>query len=260
MLLLLACGRFGYETIDRPDLLVDAGGSATGGMSNTAGEGGFVGIGAAAGTGGAGGSCAGGSAAGSSNTADPCAGDAGVDAGSHPNVDAGLGTGGCASDVPLRRRPEGEPPAVVDGNYDMPNAGWSRLARNTQWLTLRGQGYFALRWEIEYATIAGRIDPPTVTPTGTLLRVGGGGGYSLDDPQPGTSGTYLGNQEQGISFMAPGVETPWHLDFYYLDGEMTLVLNETSGLLNLEVQSQLYSQLVTPGSGVYSPGVVCDPE
>jgi hypothetical protein len=142
----------------------------------------------------------------------------------------------------------------------MPNAGWSRLARNTDWLTLRGQGYVALRWDVEYATLAGRIDPPTLTITGTFLRVGGGGGYNLDDPKPGTTGTYMGNPEQGVSYMPDGVATPWHTEFYYLEGDVTIVLNETSGLVNIEVQSQLYSQVVAPGTGVYSPGSVCDRE
>jgi hypothetical protein len=255
---LVACGRFGYGWAELGDPLLADAGTGPGGSANASGAGGLAGTGvggsAAAGAGGSAG------AAGSSDIPSPVASDAAADGGDVIDGDAGLGPAGCAPDVPLRQRPEADPPVVVAGVYDSLNPGWSRLARNTEWFELQGQGYVALRWEIEYATRAGQINPPTVTSSGTFLRVGGGGGYHLDDARPGTTGTYMGNAEEGTSYMAPGADTPWHIEFYYLDGSVTLVLNETDGLHNLEFQSQPYSTLTTPGAGVYSPGIVCDRE
>lgn len=183
----------------------------SGGSGGTA-----VAAGAGANAGGGQGSIDGGSVGGSS-------------AGSGSAPDAGAA--GCAPDVPLRRRPEGTPPAIVDGRYDVSEPGWSRLARNTEWMQLSGQGYVALRWEIEYATRAGLINLPTIAPSGVFLRVGGGGGYHLDDPEPGTTGTYMGNAEQGVSYMPPGVETPWNIEYYYLDGDVTITINESGGCI-----------------------------
>ena len=147
---------------------------------------------------------------------------------------------------------------ALAGTFDIFSPGWWRLARNGEWITLQGQGYVPLRWGIEYAQRAGRVELPSFQVTGTFLRVGGGGGYHLDDPKSGTSGTHMGNAEEGISYMAPGFETPWHHEYYYLDGKVTIVLNEVDGLHNVEVQPQTYQQVTTPGAGVYSPGIVCD--
>lgn len=254
-----ACGRFGYDLTELADPFAGNGGTGSGGSLDGSGAGGLAGT-AASGAGGSGAAGAGGSAgaAGSAEIPRPDASDASAESGDADGGDAGVAPVGCASDVPLRQRPEGDPPVVVAGIYDSINPGWSRLARNTEWFELQGQGYVALRWEIEYAQRAGQIVLPTVTYSGTFLRAGGGGGYHLDDPQPGTTGTYMGNAQDGISYMEPGVETPWHIEFYYLDGSVTITLNEVGGLHNLEFQSQPYSTLTTPGVGMYSPGIVCD--
>jgi hypothetical protein len=181
--------------------------------------------------------------------------------------EAGVVTGDaetrCVPDIPLKHRPEGEPVTLVDGMFDPGTAtdtNWP-LLRQGHYATVRGQGYLSMRWQIEYEAKAGLITPPTFTVrSGTFLHAGGGGGENLGDPMPGTTGTYMGNDEDGLSTMPDGVETPWHTEFYYLDGEVTITIQETDGLYNLTISPKTYDDVVTPGSGIYDPGVVCDPE
>ena len=167
----------------------------------------------------------------------------------------------CVAGPTLKRRPEAEPVTLVAGMFeDSSETTWSLLRRD-QYLTLRGQGYLSVRWQIEYAIGAGMIVPPTFTQvSGTFLHVGGGGGKNLGDPRPGTTGTWLGNAEEGMSFMPDGVPTPWQNEFYYLDGEVTITEREMGGLYNVIVYKQTYDEVVSAGWGVYDPGVVCDPE
>jgi hypothetical protein len=59
--------------------------------------------------------------------------------------------------------------------------------------------------------------------------------------------------------MPDSVPTPWHEEFYYLDGEVTITENETDGLYNLIVAPKTYEDVIAPGTAIYDPGVVCDP-
>lgn len=167
----------------------------------------------------------------------------------------------CVARPSLKHRPEGQPVTLADGMFEGTGGTSWPLLRRDQYVTLQGQGYLNLRWQIEYALGAGLIRPPLFTVrSGTFLHAGGGGGKNLGDPRPGTSGTWLGNAEEGLSYMPDGVPTPWQNEFYYLDGEVTITHQESGGLYNLTVSPQTYDQLVSAGWGVYEPGVVCDPE
>lgn len=169
-------------------------------------------------------------------------------------------TGGCAVGVPLKHRPDAVPVTLVEGHYQGTSTTSFPLIRNEDFVTLRGQGYLNQRWQIEYAAKAGLIERPIFTVrSGTFLHVGGGA-RNLGDPQPGTTGTWMGNAEEGLSFMREGVPTPWLNEFYYLDGEATIQQNEVDGLYNLTVSAQTFEEVTMPGWGVYDPGVVCDPE
>lgn len=166
----------------------------------------------------------------------------------------------CSAGPLLMQRPEGTPVSLVNGMYDgdAPNS-WPLIFQN-RYVTLRGQGYLSITWQIEYAIRAGLITPPIITLTsGTFLHVGGGGGRNLDEPQPGATGTWMGNTEQGLSYMPAGAPTPWLAEFYYLDGQVTITQNESDGLYNVTVAPETYHHVVSPGWGVYNPGVVCDP-
>ena len=146
----------------------------------------------------------------------------------------------------LNQRPEGTPLKLVAGKYDgTAPANWPLLFQG-DYVTLQGQGYFGLAWQIEYWSEPGVITPPIFTAvSGTWLHVGGGGGHNLGDPQPGTTGTWLGNTVQGLSQMASGEPTPWAEEFYYVDGELTVTENETDGLYNITVAPKTYSEVST---------------
>lgn len=166
---------------------------------------------------------------------------------------------GCAAGVPLKQRPEGEPISVLDAMLESSNATQWQLVRQGQYVTVQGQGYLNLRWQIEYTAKAGLITPPSFTvASGTFRHVGGGGGKNLGDPEPGTSGSWMGNEEDGLSYMPDGVPTPWQNEFYYLDGEVSIALNETDGLYNITVSAQTYQDVISADWGIYNPGVVCD--
>jgi hypothetical protein len=166
----------------------------------------------------------------------------------------------CVAGPSLKHRPEAEAVTLVAGMFESTSGTTWSLLRRDQYVTLQGQGYLSLRWQIEYAIGAGLIVPPTFTvQSGSYLHVGGGGGKNMGDPRPGTTGTWLGNAEEGISFMPEGVPTPWQNEFYYLDGEVTITQHESGGLYNVVVYAQTYDDLVSPDWGVYDPGVVCDP-
>jgi hypothetical protein len=170
------------------------------------------------------------------------------------------GAGACATGATLKHRADAVPVSVVTGQYEGTSATSWPLIRNGDYVTLRGQGYLNERWQIEYATRAGLITLPiSSVGSGTFLRVGGGA-RNLGDPQPGTTGTWLGNAQEGLSYMPDGVQPPWLNEFYYLDGEVTITQNESDGLYNLTVSPQTFAQVTTPGWGVYDPGIVCDPE
>jgi hypothetical protein len=167
----------------------------------------------------------------------------------------------CVAGPRLKHRPEAEPVTLVDGMFDATDGTTWTLLRRDEYVTLRGQGYLNLRWQIEYTSKAGLLVPPLFTlTTGVFLHVGGGGGKSLGDPRPGTSGTWLGNAEEGLSYLPDGVPIPWQNEFYYLDGEVTITHRESDGLFNLILSAQSYDEVVSAGWGVYDPGVVCDPE
>lgn len=167
----------------------------------------------------------------------------------------------CVAGPTLKRRPESAPVTVLDGMHEPSTGSAWPLLRRDQYVSLQGQGYLNLRWQIEYALSAGLVTPPVFSGiSGLFLRVGGGGGKNLADPRPGTSGTWMGNAEEGISYMAEGVPTPWQNEFYYLDGQVTLTHAETDGLYNVTVSAQTYEDLSSADWGVYDPGVVCDPE
>lgn len=168
----------------------------------------------------------------------------------------------CVADVPLKHRPEGEPVTLTAGMVEDTGSttGWP-LIRRGQYVTLQGQGYLNLRWQIEYRSKAGLITPPLFEiGSGTFLHVGGGGGKNLGDPEPGTTGTFMGNADDGLSTMPDGVPTPWQNEFYYLDGEVTITQAESDGLYNITVSAQTYDDVLSPDWGIYDPGVVCDPE
>ena len=96
-------------------------------------------------------------------------------------------------------------------------------------LTLTGQGYFLVRWEVAWFNRVGPIIMPTWTDlTGTMRHVASGGGHRMDDNQSSSvlGQTWMGNPKVGYDTLPAGTPMIWQNEFYYLDGTVTLHQNE----------------------------------
>jgi len=141
----------------------------------------------------------------------------------------------------LKHRPEGTS-ITATGKYENPFPGslggkWLMFYRGDS-LTLTGQGYFLVRWEVAWFNRVGPIIMPTWTDlTGTMQHVASGGGHRMDDKQsssvPGQ--TWMGNPKVGYDTLPAGTPMIWQNEFYYLDGTVTLHQNEGSADYNLGI-------------------------
>ncbi|MFJ2557437.1 MULTISPECIES: RNA polymerase sigma factor [unclassified Streptomyces] len=135
---------------------------------------------------------------------------------------------------------------VVGGGYQIVHRG--------EWVTVRGQGYFTVRWDVMFAQRPGGLTMPTWTGLrGKLFHVASGGGYRMDDPKAGTTGTWMGNQRDGLIVLPPGAQQMWKNEYFHLDGEVTLHLNETEADYNLDILplswDAVSADLTTPPDG-----------
>ncbi|WP_084719240.1 LAETG motif-containing sortase-dependent surface protein [Streptacidiphilus carbonis] len=183
-------------------------------------------------------------------------------------------TGGTSSAaVPAGQVPHrAEATAVyaVSGHWVAPVKGYL----GGQWLlfhrgdtvTLRGKGYFVLRWEIEYWRGTGTVSMPTFTDRqGTFMHVASAG-HRMDAPVPGGEAgqTWMGKPSTGYETLPAGTPMIWVNEYYYLDGTITVTCQEAengkNGRYNLGVAPKSWQQVesdVHPaGSGI--PGVVLD--
>lgn len=113
-----------------------------------------------------------------------------------------------------------------------------QLVHRGDTVVLRGKGYFTLHWDVMYALRPGLLTMPSWTGLrGRLFHVASGGGHRMDDRQPGATagGTWMGNRQQGLATLPPGAQQMWQNEYYYLDGSITLHLNETQADYNLDV-------------------------
>ncbi|MDQ7908587.1 sigma-70 family RNA polymerase sigma factor [Phytohabitans sp. ZYX-F-186] len=132
----------------------------------------------------------------------------------------------------LPRRPEGRAVVPVDGEFDRFGSGRSGtvlLRERGHQVTVEGQGYFAVRWQVSFHRCGGEIAMPTWTGlTGKLFHAGSGGGRRLDDRVPGAAPgmTWMGVPERDPARVPAGAQQMWQVEFYYLDGTVTLHHNE----------------------------------
>ncbi|WP_042405947.1 RNA polymerase sigma factor [Streptacidiphilus carbonis] len=106
-------------------------------------------------------------------------------------------------------------------------------------LTVTGRGYLLVRWQLP---TLGQILPPTWTGlTGKLFHVASGGGRRMDDREQGTTvaGTWMGDRDHGYDTLVAGGQQMWQNEYYYLDGTVTLHLDQ-AGLR--------YSLIVAPST------------
>ncbi|MEW1718000.1 sigma-70 family RNA polymerase sigma factor [Streptomyces sp. NPDC093109] len=166
-----------------------------------------------------------------------------------PSVPPAPGTYGSAVDGPDAAPDPGARPGALPrrggGGVTMTSfpgkvsgVGGYQIVHRGEWVTVRGTGYFTVRWDLMYGERPGALTMPSWTGlTGKLFHVGSGGGHRMDDVQPGagTGHTWQGNPDDGRITLPSGAQMMWREEYFHLDGEVTLHLNETEADYNLDV-------------------------
>lgn len=94
-------------------------------------------------------------------------------------------------------------------------------------VTLSGQGYVLVRWQISPQSRSGGLAMPTWTGLkGELFHVASGGGRRMDDVYSGTDTTGMGSPSIGWTVLPDGAQQMWQNEYFYLDGTVTLNQNE----------------------------------
>jgi hypothetical protein len=159
----------------------------------------------------------------------------------------------------LPARPAGTPLAVT-GLYEAPknNTVIYQLNHRGDYLTLRGEGYFRVRWQIVYT--AGRVGviamPSWTGLTGKLFHVASGGGRRMDDALSGSGtnvSTGMGSTATGFDSVPAGAQQMWQNEYYYLDGTVVLHQNQGWAEAGFIVQDMAWQQVsddvhTTPGN------------
>ncbi|MGY1497217.1 RNA polymerase sigma factor [Streptomyces sp. QTS52] len=105
-------------------------------------------------------------------------------------------------------------------------------------VTLTGQGYVLVRWQISPQYRAGSLVMPTWTGLkGRLFHVASGGGRRMDDRVSATdsSATGMGNSTTGYAVPPAGTQQMWQNEYFYVDGSVTLTVNERGADYGLNV-------------------------
>ncbi|MGW6906316.1 RNA polymerase sigma factor [Streptomyces sp. NPDC054940] len=105
-------------------------------------------------------------------------------------------------------------------------------------VTLTGQGYVLVRWQISPQYRSGSLVMPAWTGLkGRLFHVASGGGRRMDDrvSSTDTSATGMGNSTTGYAVPPSGTQQMWQNEWFYVDGSVTLVQNERGADYGLSV-------------------------
>jgi RNA polymerase sigma factor (sigma-70 family) len=105
-------------------------------------------------------------------------------------------------------------------------------------VTLSGQGYVLVRWQIFPQYRSGSLVMPSWTGLkGRLFHVASGGGRRMDDPVSSTdrTATGMGSARTGYDVLPSGTQQMWQNEYFYLDGSVTLTVNERGADYNLNV-------------------------
>ncbi|MFJ3307964.1 RNA polymerase sigma factor [Streptomyces sp. NPDC086549] len=133
-------------------------------------------------------------------------------------------------------------------------------------VTLSGEGYVLVRWQISPQYRAGSLVMPSWTRLrGKLFHVASGGGRRMDDPVSTTdsSATGMGSSATGYAVLPSGTQQMWQNEYFYVDGSVTLTVNERGADYGLNVFPTTWDAVekdVTtgPGQGVKRYGLVRD--
>jgi RNA polymerase sigma factor (sigma-70 family) len=105
-------------------------------------------------------------------------------------------------------------------------------------VTLSGQGYVLVRWQISPQYRAGSLVMPSWTGLkGKIFHVASGGGRRMDDRVSTTdsSATGMGNSTVGYAVLPSGAQQMWQNEYYYVDGSVTFTVNERGADYGLSV-------------------------
>jgi RNA polymerase sigma factor (sigma-70 family) len=144
------------------------------------------------------------------------------------------------------------------------------MNHNGDYLTLRGQGYFRIRWQIIYTTgRVGVVAMPTWTGlTGKLFHVASSGSRRMDDVVSGSGPTAqsgMGSPSTGFDTLPTGAQQMWQNEYFYLDGTVVLHQNQGWPSVGLIVEPRTWQQITddvdtapTATNGVVRYGLVRD--
>ncbi|WP_327393140.1 sigma-70 family RNA polymerase sigma factor [Streptomyces sp. NBC_01186] len=164
------------------------------------------------------------------------------------------------------RRP-GPLPRRADRGLTSSGGGKAVLTHRGESVSLRGTGYVRVRWQILPDQRPGSLVMPTWTRLhGKLFHVASGGGRRMDDRQPGAGDrTWMGSPSGGLTQLPRGAQQMWQNEYFWLDGGVTLHLNESGADYNLIVEpmrrEDIRADLGTgpdPAQGVVRYGLVRD--
>jgi RNA polymerase sigma factor (sigma-70 family) len=105
-------------------------------------------------------------------------------------------------------------------------------------VTLSGQGYVLVRWQIAPLDRSGSLVMPSWTGLkGKLFHVASGGGRRMDDRVSSTdsSATGMGDSTTGYAVPPSGTQQMWQNEYFYVDGSVTLTVNERGADYGLNV-------------------------
>ncbi|MDV9177779.1 sigma-70 family RNA polymerase sigma factor, partial [Streptomyces sp. W16] len=105
-------------------------------------------------------------------------------------------------------------------------------------VTLSGQGYVLVRWQISPQYRSGALVMPSWTALkGKLFHVASGGGRRMDDPVSTTDATAtgMGSKTTGYDVLPTGTQQMWQNEYFYVDGSVTLTVNERGADYGLNV-------------------------
>ncbi|MEY9994662.1 RNA polymerase sigma factor (sigma-70 family) [Streptomyces sp. V4I8] len=165
-----------------------------------------------------------------------------------------------AEPAALPRRPESGITSTWGAKAVMQHRGES--------VTLSGQGYVLVRWQIAPHDRPGALAMPTWTGLkGEIFHVASGGGRRMDDVIGDGSDrgyvTGMGGPDIGYTVLPDGTQQMWQNEYFYLDGTVTLHQNERGASYGLTVMPSSWDKVnddvrYGPPQGAIRYGLVRD--
>jgi RNA polymerase sigma factor (sigma-70 family) len=145
--------------------------------------------------------------------------------------------------APAANTPPGTLPRRAEKGVTATGQPATGMTHRGETVTLAGQGYFRIHWQILPGQRPGSLAMPTFTGLkGRLFHVASGGGHRMDDAPPGATGgtTYMGGPATGVTVLPSGAQQMWVNEYYWIDGAVTLHQNEAGADYNLFVQTSTW--------------------